>query len=96
MVSGYNEARKKIIKALQNQNYQHEIRATINEKNLLSTGEVTPDEVIRLIGKSSGINHTMSMHHQIKSLQVHLIKIDGWYIKFYFIDPNAIFISVHK
>jgi hypothetical protein len=27
---------------------------------------------------------------------VHVLKRDGWYVKFFFVDPQTIFISVHR
>ncbi len=95
METGYKKARQKIIQALSDQNYQFAERNNIDEKNLLATGDVSPEDVIKLIKKSSGKHHTKSPHHRIPSVSTHIIKIDGWYIKFYFIDPDAFFISVH-
>lgn len=28
-------------------------------------------------------------------ITVHVLKTTGWYIKFYFLDPSTVFISVH-
>ncbi len=34
--------------------------------------------------------------NQIKNVECHVIKAQGWYIKFYFLDPATFFISVHQ
>jgi hypothetical protein len=65
-------------------------------KNLLLTGEVTTDFVAALVRRSSGADHTMSPHHALRTLTVHLIRRESWYLKFYFIDDDTVFISVHR
>ena len=96
MVYGFKEAKKKVIESLEQSSFQHETRKDVNTKNLLATGDVTPNEVINIIKKCSGNNHSILVHHQLNNVIVHLIKKNGWYIKFYFIDPDTVFISVHK
>ncbi len=95
MCSGFKEAKRKAIELLLRRSYFHETREDINQKNLLSTGEITPEKLADIIQKSSGNDHSMSDHHSKKFL-VHVIKKDGWYIKFYFVEPNVVFISVHQ
>ena len=41
-------------------------------------------------------NHTETPHHTIATATIHVLKRDGWYIKFYFIERDTIFISVHQ
>jgi len=94
---GFKIAKQKVIDALQNRTYQHEPnRAQIATKNLLLTGKVTPEDICDLIKRSRGQNHSSSPHHHDKSILVHVIQCEGWYIKFYFLDPITIFISVHR
>ena len=93
---GFKDAKAKILSALANGTYQHEARGNIDEKNKLAVGEVTADEVREIIKKCRGGDHTHSPHHMDSSLTVHVLRKSGWYIKFYFIDPDALFISVHK
>ena len=38
----------------------------------------------------------MGPHDMVKTVDVHILRKDGWYIKFYFLDPKTIFISVHR
>jgi len=94
---GFRAAKQKVIKALQDGTYLHETsRSAIDVKNLLSTGVVTPNEVCDLLKRSNGNDHSSSPHHNDRSVDVHIIKREGWYIKFYFLEPDTIFISVHK
>ena len=48
--------------------------------------------------RCKGSEHQTSPHHVINSVEVHVIKTQGWYIKFYFLDadPDTVFISVHQ
>jgi hypothetical protein len=98
--TGFLVAKKLALQCLQNGNFQHEQRNDINIKNLLATGEVDADSIAKVIGKSKGINHESSHHHHDSGTEVHIIKRDGWYIKFYFIeiepDNLTVFISVHR
>ena len=94
---GFKEAKRKAIRALENGTYLHETnRSEIVTKNLLFTGTVSSNQVCDVIKRSSGQDHSSSCHHNDKTIQVHVIKRDGWYVKFYFIDPDTFFISVHQ
>ncbi len=93
---GFKEARKRVIAALQSGTYQHEVRSQIDTKNLLHTGQVSSADLCEVLKKCKGQDHTMSSHYVLPNLDVHIIKRDGWYIKFYFLDPNTVFISVHQ
>jgi hypothetical protein len=94
---GFRAAKQKVIKALQDGTYLHETsRSAIDVKNLLSTGMVTADEVCEILKRSNGNDHSSSPHHNDRSVDVHVIKREDWYIKFYFLEPDTIFISVHK
>lgn len=92
----YSSAKKKVLAALKNGNYLHEARNQIDEKNKLQCGDITPEFVVDLILKSRGHQHSSSPHHQDQTVTVHVIRTKGWYIKFYFVDPETIFISVHQ
>lgn len=76
--------------------YQHEARNDIDVKNELLTAVVTAVEVAAIIRRSNGRDHSMSPHHSDHSTTVHVIRREGWYIKFYFVDPDTWFISVHR
>ena len=94
---GFKEAKQRVIVALLAGTYQHEIdRSSIDTKNLLLTGQVTAAEICEVVKRSQGQNHSSSPHHHVPGVEVHVIARDGWYVKFYFVDPDTIFISVHQ
>lgn len=85
----------RVIKALKEGTYQHAARGNIEDKNALMTGDISPEQLIAIINRCNGTHHESSEHHEIKGIEIHILKRDGWYIKFYFVDPDTIFISVH-
>lgn len=85
----------RVIKALEDGTYQHAARTCIKDKNALLTGDISPEQLIAIIGRCNGRHHKSSEHHEFAGFQVHILKRDGWYIKFYFVDPDTVFISVH-
>jgi hypothetical protein len=93
---GFKEAKWKVLQALSNGSFQHEARRDIDVKNKLATGEVTPGQIIQVIRRSNGRDHSMSAHHSVPTITVHVIVREGWYVKFYFVDPDTWFISVHQ
>lgn len=93
---GFKEAKKGLLEALTNGTYDHAARNNIDGKNKLLTGEISESEVAGIVGRCSGKNHSMSPHHADRTITVHVLQRDGWYIKFYFVDPKAWFMSVHK
>lgn len=93
---GFKFVKSKVIQALSDGTYEHEVRVDIDEKNKLQNGEVTAEFVMDLIRKSTGNDHSSSPHHQDSKVEVHIIEKNRWYIKFYFIDPATVFISVHQ
>jgi hypothetical protein len=56
--------------------------------------------VIELIRKTGGDAYQCCPHHQDATTDVHILRPwkSGcyWYVKFYFIEPDIIFISVHQ
>jgi hypothetical protein len=93
---GYREAKSKVLAALAVGSYLHEARNDIDIKNKLATGEISAPDVAALIKGSTGNDHSRSPHHSDPSIMVHVILRKGWYIKFYFVDPDTWFISVHQ
>lgn len=96
MDRGFKQAKRDLISALQTGNYLHAARGSIEIKNLLATGEVSARQLIEVIGACKGTNHSCSAHHSVPGIAVHVLKQAGWYIKFYFIEPDTWFISVHR
>jgi hypothetical protein len=100
---GFRSARAATIEALRSGDFVHEFRDTRAEKNLLSIGAVSPDDVIALLRRSRGNDYSESPHHWDRTIPVHVFtpRVDGhrWYIKVYFIEgfgETANFISVHR
>ncbi|CAN7209298.1 hypothetical protein [Rhizobium sp. LjRoot254] len=93
---GFKEARLKVLKALAEGNFQHAERKAIDVKNLLQLGHVSVEEVAAVIQRCNGTHHSCSPHHSAPQVMVHVLKRDGWYIKFYFVDPHTMFVSVHR
>lgn len=95
---GFKQVKKDILTALVHGCYQHEIRNNYIDKNKLQTGEIDVETVIEIIHRSTGNDYSKSSHHQANEIDVHIIKREGWYIKYYLIDDGemGIFISVHQ
>jgi len=98
---GLKEVKAKAISCLDSGQVQHETDRSgdIDKKNLLVTAQITLDEVKDLISSTKGTQHEVSQHHMEKLVEVHTLKPVKkevkWYIKFYFLEPDIIFISVH-
>lgn len=90
--------KRKLIAALENGDYAHDTnRGSIDTKNLLFTGDVSVDFVLSLAKACQGQDHSSAPHHFAPNLEVHILKREEWYIKFYFLeDPTVRFISVHR
>ena len=96
---GFKAVKQAVIAALQQNRYTWEERGnSIDTKNLLATGAVSSATVAAMLMRCKGSEHQTSPHHVINSVEVHVIKTQGWYIKFYFLDadPDTVFISVHQ
>lgn len=92
---GFKDVKEKVIASLLADDYSHEARQDIDEKNLLSVGKITAAELAEVLKRSRGQEYSSSPHHQDSSVMVHVIVCNGWYVKFYF-DPDTLFISVHE
>lgn len=96
----YKEAKSKAISCLINGDVLHESRRGIELKNLFSVGDVSANDVIDILNSSRGSSYKVSPHHQVSDQDVHVITTcflgKNWYVKWYFVDPDCIFISVHN
>jgi hypothetical protein len=92
---GFTEAKRLVLTALATGAYLHESR-NVDAKNKLLLGEISPEQVADIIRKSTGKQHQTSPHHADARITVHTVVCLTWYIKFYFVDPNTVFISVHE
>jgi hypothetical protein len=97
---GFTEVKSKVIHCLNSGLVLHEERNGIDTKNLLSTGAVSVSEVTNIIGRARGNDYFCSPHHFDENIDVHIIKTTlsgrSWYIKWYFVEPDCVFISVHS
>ena len=95
----YKEIKRQVIDCLNKGYVSHEQRNDIDVKNLLAIGKVSLEEVAEIIGRSRGNDYSSSPHHFDSSITVHIIKTrragHNWYVKWYFVEPNSVFISVH-
>ncbi|MGB3275393.1 MAG: hypothetical protein WBA82_04320 [Castellaniella sp.] len=97
MPKGFKAVKQTVIEALQAGAFRHETRSQMDLKNLLQCGAVKAVEVRALIQRAIGTEYTCAPHHYIAEIDVHIIKTQGWYIKFYFVgDPDTVFISIHR
>jgi len=96
---GFKDSKRRVIDCLNNGLVLHEQRNNINIKNLLAVGQVSLDQIIEILRRSRGDSYSTSPHHYDANIEVHVVKTchsdKDWYIKWYFIEPNSIFISVH-
>lgn len=93
---GFTEAKQHLVRALSEGRFLHEARGQVETKNLLLMGQVTTEELLAVVRRCVGQHHSRSPHHADPRVDVHILRRDGWYVKFYFVDPDTIFISVHK
>jgi hypothetical protein len=97
---GFKEIRAVLIYCLKNGLYDHEFREDMETRNCLFNGTVSVAEVIDMVLACSGGDLESSPLHGNSKVVAHVLKpkglYSGWYIKFYYVDPNTIFISVHK
>ena len=97
---GYREAKAKVLSCLVNGHVLHEERGNIDIKNQLAIGLVSLKEAEKIIGRSAGIDYICSAHHFDSYIDVHVIKTwysgRRWYIKWYFLDTDSVFISFHN
>ena len=96
---GFKDVKNQVLACLAAGNIQHEQRRLIDVKNLLVTGQISEGEVSEVIARAKGNEYKLSKHHVIPTIDVHLLKThyqgQNWYIKWYFIEPDSVFISVH-
>ena len=99
-MSKFKLVKHQVIRCLVEGSVLHEARDCIEIKNLLSTGAVSIEDVTELMKRSRGSEYEFSPHHMGQSIDVHVVKTifkqESWYVKWYFIEPDAVFISVHK
>lgn len=94
---GFKEIKKQAIDCIKCDHIKHIERDL--DKNLFADGLISSDEMIKIISSCNGDCYECSKHH-FMDIDVHILKpngrYDGLYVKFFFIEPDVIFISVHK
>jgi len=98
--SGFLAIRKQLLNCLRSGRILHEPRKDRENRNLLFTRVVNVEGVIEMVKSCTGGSLSSTPHHAFPQILAHVLKpsgkFKGWYLKFYFIEPNTIFISVHK
>ncbi|WP_339074173.1 hypothetical protein [Teredinibacter turnerae] len=96
---GFKAVKAKVLECLERGDISHAQRGDIDIKNLLAIGQVSASEVAEILGRARGDSYSSSPHHLVDSIDVHVVKTrhagQEWYIKWYFVDPISVFISVH-
>ena len=96
---GFKEAKRQVLDCLNNGYVLHQQRSAIDSKNLLAIGEMTHEEVAVIIARSIGGAYHCSPHHMDSSIDVHVLATSyrgqRWYIKWYYVEPYSVFISIH-
>jgi len=95
----FKQVKAQVIESLYSGRIRHEQRGNVDVKNLLATGAVSPEQVAALISHARGGDSASSPHHFDRTFLVHTVKVRtkgiAWYIKWYYLEPNSVFISVH-
>ena len=100
---GFHDVKQRVIRCLDAQAFDSDVRGAMVENNLLATGQVSAEEVKRIIGRCNGTQYTAKPMTEDPDTLKHEMKpvVDGeqWFIRFYFVElagDLAVFISVHK
>lgn len=100
---GFNDVKRRVIACLDALAFESEARDAMSENNLLATGQISAEDVKRLINRCSGTQYVAKPMTEDPSTMKHELKpvVDGeqWFIRFYFVTVRTdvvVFISVHK
>jgi hypothetical protein len=93
---GFRAVKAKLLAALRAGDVIIASRSAIETKNLLATGALTTDELIEIVSACRGHDYEARPHHQISEVTIHILRQRGWYVKFYFVDPHVVIVSVHR
>jgi hypothetical protein len=95
---GFKDIKARAIRKIQEGDIYHVPREY--EKNEYAQGLLTDDQVIEMIKICRGNCYEAKPHHFVPNMDVHILKPQGkycgYYVKFYFLEPDICFISVHK
>ncbi len=94
---GFKDVKEQAIKCLKSGYVRHVERDL--DKNLFAAGELSSEDMIAIISSCRGDCYQLDKHHFL-NIEVHILKPrgkhDGLYVKFFFVEPDILFISVHK
>jgi len=100
---GFSEIRKTVIDALLDGRFRHQNRPDAIEKNLLYADVVSAQQVVDLLWRCRGDQHSTDLYHGDLEQVVHIFKprdaSGTWYIKCVIVELDgveAVFISVHQ
>ena len=97
---GFIQAKRRLIECLKTGYVLHEERNDIDVKNLLAIGVVSLEEAAYIIGRSRGDGYSVSPHHLDKEIDVHVVvtrfSVQTWYVKWYFLESDSVFIGFHQ
>lgn len=95
--------KRRVLRCLDTQAFDAYGRGAMAENNLLATGQVSADDVKRIIGRCNGTQYASKPMAEVSGELKHEMKpvVDGeqWFIRFFFAERSgemAVFISVHK
>ena len=82
---GFNDVKQRVIACLDAQSYDSDDRAAMSENNLLATGQISAEEVKRIIGRCNGTQYTAkpmteapdTLKHELKPV----IAGEQWFIR---------------
>jgi hypothetical protein len=96
---GFKAAKKQVLACIEQGLVSHEVRRQIDDKNYLFSGNASLTDIKQIISRCSGTQYISSPHHLNEDIEVHIVKTTfgyrRWYIKWYFLEPNVVFIGVH-
>lgn len=97
---GFRAAKTALLEAMRAGRIDHEAREAQDEKNWLATGVLFVSEAIAIVEATQGPGECRPHHMLSRSIEVWIFKPVAagrrWYVKFYLVDEDAIFISFHE
>ena len=97
---GFRRALAQLLEALDSGAFGFPIEEVRAGKNLLQTGELSRDDLVRILKRCRGPDYSESPHHWAPEIVCHVFKptVEGnrWYVNCCFIGQDTLVISVHR
>ena len=93
---GYEEAKRRVLEALDKGAVKHERRNQEADKNWLVARKISLTAAHEIIAGTRGQQAQSSPHHWDSRVEVWVFQPSDWYIKFYFSEEACWFVSFHK